>query len=220
MTTGSRTFAASILRIHFDTEASDAGLRSLDLGSAGSSGSRSFDASAVARYDRKRDGGIDHRRVRETLKSLSAKHVELLSLAYGSRLRSRDVEDGKKRRAVPQNERNWRVRLVELYGPEGLIALASPLAQKLFAEHVQELRQQATTHWHDDRLITWLLDAGKVHASQIEAEARQLLNEALDAFATAHHVTSKPAAPRRRSSERTRERVLASHTENGQEIGA
>jgi hypothetical protein len=218
MTTGSRTFAASILRNHFDTEASDAGLRSLDLGSAGSSGSRSFDASAVARADRKREGGIDHQRVRETLKRLVPKHAELLSLAYGTRLRSRDVEDGKKRRAVPQNERNWRVRLVELYGPEGLIALASPLAQKLFAEHVQEMRLMVSTR--DEQMTHWLLDAGKTHASQIEEEARKMLDEALDAFATTHAIMSKPVAPRRRSSAPTRAKILASCAENGQDIGA
>jgi hypothetical protein len=224
MTTGSRTFAASILRDHFDTEASDAGLRSADLASAGGGGWRSFDASAVARFDRSKARALfghehNHRRVRETLKRLQPKHVELLSLAYETRLRSRDIEDGKKRRAVRQVERNWRVRLAELYGQEGMIVLASPLASKLFAEHVLA-REAAEKPSHDDSgMIAWLLDAGRTHQPQIEVDVRQRLDEALDAFAGAYGVTTAPSAQRQRSSEKTRTRILASHFEHGHEIG-
>lgn len=265
-----RTAATNILRNHFDTEASDAGLRSLDLASTGAKGSSSYDSSAVARADRSKFRGDEntHRRVRETLKRLAPKHVEILSLAYGNRLRTRDIEDGKKRRAVRQVERNWRVRLAELYGAEGLFVLASPLAQKLFSEHVQALRSRAETSLPelDERLATmrsqnrfdevmesaeelltrargavlshesqaalgdasraseggivaWLLDAGRTHTARIDADARRCLNEALDAFAEAHGITPPEPAPRHRSSERTRTRILANHHEHGQEIG-
>jgi hypothetical protein len=246
MSTASRASAASILRNHFDTEASDAGLRSLDLASAGARGSASYDASAVARVDRNRESGISHQRVRETLQRLNAKHVELLSLAYGNRLRSRDTEDGKKRRAVRREERNWRVRLVELYGPEGLIALASPLARKLFAGHLRAIRtvtmsidtvdmtfngqsvpvrevaimqepNDALVRAEAGGIIAWLLAANAELTAKIDADARQCLNEALDAFSAAHG--AQPAAPRQRSSEKTRTRILALHPEHGQVIG-
>jgi hypothetical protein len=261
-----RTFVTNILRNHFDTEASDAGLRSLDLASTGARGSASYDASAVARVDR--GHGHDHRRVRATLTRLHSKHVEMLSLAYGTRLRSRDTEDSKKRKAIPRAERNWRVRLVELYGNDGAIVLASPLARKLFAEHAQVLRDgaDATRPDIDERLaplrsrdawdvhtesaeellararnavlpaesqdaldaavkaaegglVAWLFDAGRMHMEQIGRDARARLNEALDAFAVAHGLEPEPATPRRRSSERTRIRILALHPEHGQVIG-
>jgi hypothetical protein len=220
-----RTAATNILRNHFDTEASDAGLRSLDLASTGAKGSSSYDSSAVARADR--GHGNDHRRVRASLKRLHAKHVEVLSLAYGTRLRTRDVEDSKKRKALPQHERNWRVRLAELYGADGLIALASPLARKLFTEHMGALREVMLEQELDDvdasalagGMIAWLLDTSREDIARIDADARRCLNEALDAFAEAHGITPPEPAPRHRSSERTRTRILANHHEHGQEIG-
>lgn len=85
-----------------------------------------------------------HRRVRAALQSLSAKHVEILSLAYGVTLRSRDYDDHGKRKAVKAGERNWRVLLVELYGrSEPAIALASPKAQWMYQRHVEALGQDA-----------------------------------------------------------------------------
>lgn len=208
MTRALRPIAAAILRTHYDTEASDAGLRSLDLASAGGQGSRSYDAAAVGRYDRsnaRRKFGDDntHQRINETLRSLSPSHVEILSLAYGVRLRSRDTEDGKKRRAVRSDERNWRVRLAELYGQEGAAVLASPLAKRLAGQDV----------------IAWLLGDGSKYAGQITTETKAALDEALDAFVAAHGITEAPPASRQRSSERTRTRVLAFHAEHGQEIG-
>jgi hypothetical protein len=145
-----RATAANILHNHFDTEASDAGLRSLDLASTGARGSASHDASAVSRADRvktreKLGETNTHQRVRETLKRLTPRHVDLLSLAYGIRLRTRDTEDSKNRRAVRTDERGWRVRFAELYGQDGLVVLASPLAHRLFAEHRRE-PQKTVTH--------------------------------------------------------------------------
>lgn len=208
MTRALRPIAAAILRTHYDTEASDAGLRSLDLASAGGQGSRSYDATAVARADRtiargKFGNDNTHQRINETLRSLSPPHAEILSLAYGVRLRSRDTEDGKKRRAVRSDERNWRVRLAELYGQEGAAVLASPLAKRLAGQDV----------------IAWLLGDGSKYAGQITTETKAALDEALDAFVEAHGITEAPPVPRQRSSERTRTRVLAFHAEHGQEIG-
>lgn len=276
-----RVAATNILRNHFDTEASDAGLRSLDLESTGARSSASYDASAVARTDRalareKINDKNTHERVRRTLKRLHPKHAEMLSLAYAVRLRTRDTEDSKKRKALPQHERNWRVRLAELYGSGGAIVLASPLAQELFLKHVRELRNSADASMpnvfdrltpmfsHDEHIdvdlsggeleesadsllaraarklvlsaesrdaismaehaveggiIAWLLDADAKLTARIEADARQQLNEALDAFADAHGITQETPAPRHRSSERTRTRILASHAEHGHEIG-
>lgn len=65
-------------------------------------------------------------------------------------------------------------------------------------------------------LIAWLLDAGRKHAKEIQAEARALLAEACDAFATAYGLE---APKRTRNTERTRARILAHHAEHGQEIG-
>ena len=213
MTRALRPIAAAILRTHFDTEASDAGLRSLDLASAGGQGSRSYDAAAVARADRSKKRGNDdsHQRINETLRSLSPSHAEILSLAYGVRLRSRDTEDGKKRRAVRSDERNWRVRLAELYGQEGAAALASPLAKRLAGQNIDAVA--------DSGIIGWLLNAGKTHSADITTDTQARLDEALDAFVVAHGITEAPAVPRQRSSERTRTRVLAFHAEHGQEIG-
>ncbi len=208
MTRALRPIAAAILRTHFDTEASDAGLRSLDLASAGGQGSRSYDAAAVARADRTKARakfGDDnaHQRINETLRSISPSHAEILSLAYGVRLRSRDTEDSKRRRAVRSDERNWRVRLAELYGQEGAAVLASPLVKRLAGQDA----------------IAWLLSDGKKYFDQITTETKAALDEALDAFVAAHGITEAPPAPRQRSSERTRTRVLAFHLEHGVEIG-
>lgn len=217
------------MRNHFDTEASDAGLRSLDLASTGGgSGSRSYDKSAVARADRavfcKMFGDENtHRHVRETLKKLDSRHVELLSLAYEHRLRLRDIEDSKKRKALPQHERNWRVRLAELYGQDGAIILASPVAKELFAKHVGELREASTdgARATDGGLIAWLIGPGSVYVTTIDADARKRLNAALDAFAAEHGIADRhdTQTPRHRSSEKTRARILASFPENGHEIG-
>jgi len=216
MTRALRPVAASILRTHFDTEASDAGLRSLDLASTGGQGLRSYDAAAVARADRtlaRAKFGDDntHQRINETLRSLSPSHAEILSLAYGVRLRSRDTEDGKKRRAVRSDERNWRVRLAELYGQEGAAVLASPLAKRLAGQDRDAVA--------DGSIVGWLLNAGKTHFADIAADTRARLDEALDAFVAIHGITEALPTPRQRSSEKTRSRVLAFHAEHGQEIG-
>ncbi len=204
-----RERAESILRDHFDFEASDAGLRSLDLAGVGG-GSRSPDASAVARADRGKARG--HARVRETLKRLQPRHVELLSLAYGVRLRDRDTEDGKYRKAVRRNERGWRVRLAELYGASGAVVLASPLARKLYGKDVDAILEADTT------FIAWLL-ANVDLAPKVKQDARRRLDEALDAFALEHGIVDIPAEPRTRSSDKTRARILAFHNVSGHEFG-
>lgn len=205
MTRALRPIAAAILRTHFDTEASDAGLKSLDLASTGGQGSRSYDMAAVARADRSKKRGNDntHQRINESLRRLSPSHVEILSLAYGVRLRSRDTEDSKKRRAVRSDERNWRVRLAELYGAEGAAAMASPRAKRIAGQDV----------------IAWLLGDGSKYADQLATETKAALDEALDAFVVAHGITEAPHVPRQRSNEKTRTRVLAYHAEHGVEIG-
>lgn len=206
-----RQTAANTLRNHFDTEASDAGLRSLDLASTGASGSRSYDAGAVARVDSKH--GMAHRRVRSTLQAMLPRHVEILSLAYGIRLRTRDTEDGKHRKALRQTERGWRVRLAELYGADGAVVLASPLAQRLYGKDV-DASKDATGN-EETTFIAWLL-ANTELVPKIAHDARDRLNEALDEFIVAHGIVE---APRERSSEKTRARILAHHPEHGVEIG-
>lgn len=255
-----RTTATNILRNHFDTEASDAGLRSLDLASTGAKGSRSYDASAVNRVDKSKLLGSSHRRVRETFQRMLPAHVEIITLAYRDRLRTRDLEDGKHRKALRQSERGWRVRLAELYGQDGMVALASPLAQKLFRDHVELLEAHvedqyegpnvhpacfdmqsaedvfakgrnavlspATSHAIQTAseasaggIVAWLLNRDAKQTAAITEDAREHLNRALDVFAELHGITSQPVEPRRRSSEKTRARILASHAENGQVIG-
>lgn len=237
MNAAKREAAASILRQHFATEASDAGLRSLDLSAAGGSGARSYDAVAVARAERSRG---THRRVREALKRLSPAQVEILLLAYGCRLRNRDIEDGKSRKALRQAERNWRVRFAEVYGAEGASVLASPLAHRRFREHVEELQDRTLEKPENDSskaiaqhataveaalakalaggLIAWLLDAGRSYAAPILADTAKCRDAALDAFAEAYGVRVD-IAPRTRSSEKTRARILASSAIHGHEIG-
>ena len=213
MTRALRPIAAAILRTHFDTEASDAGLKSLDLAGTGGQGSRSYDMAAVARADRSNRRGNDntHQRINESLRQLSPQHVEILSLAYGVRLRSRDTEDSKKRRAVRSDERNWRVRLAELYGAEGAAVMASPLAKFLAGQDAEAVA--------DGSIIGWLLGAGRDHLADITIDTRARLDEALDAFVVAHGITEAMPAPRQRSNEKTRARVLAYHAEHGVEIG-
>jgi len=260
-----RTTATNILRNHFDTEASDAGLRSLDLASTGASGSRSYDSSAVNRVDKSKARAMfgddnSHRRVRETLKRMLPAHVEIITLAYQDRLRTRDIEDGKHRKALRQSERGWRVRLAELYGQEGMVALASPLAQRLFRDHVELLEAHAEDQYEGPNvypscfdmqsaedvfakgrnavlspatshaiqaaseaatggIVAWLLNRDAKQTAAIAEDAREQLNAALDSFVELHGITPQPAEPRRRSSEKTRARILASHAENGQVIG-
>lgn len=239
-----RTRAATILRDHFDTEASDAGLKSLNLESTGASGSRSFDGAAIARAARSLSGnGSNHVRTRKALAQLSTPHRDVLTLAYGIRLRTRDIEDGKKRKALRQNERNWRVRLAEIYGSQGAYVLASPLAKRLLQKHIDHLNDGLATEVNtastdsgalppelqhrldtlgaavEGGLIPWLLDAGRAHSAAIQADANKLLNAALDAFAAQYGLSATPPEPRKRSSEPSKTRILASHSDHGYEIG-
>lgn len=249
-----RAFVPAILRQFFDSESRVSGLRSPDLAGTGSRGTSSPDAGAVARVSRFEPAA--HRRVRAALRSLSDEHVEILSLAYGVTLRSRDYDAHGKRKAVKAGERGWRVQLVELYGrDECAIVLASPKARSLYQRHIEALEQDADDALPDVEerlvgldvavdddarlpaptmpasaqeaveramkakaggLIAWLLGPGRGYAPVIEADARAILNVALDAFAAAYGFE---APKRTRNVERTRTRILASHHEHGQEIG-
>jgi hypothetical protein len=117
---------ARVLREHFDTEAVDAGLRSPDWQSGGIRSASSPDAGMFARAIRFRQD--EHRRVREALARVSPEHREALELAYGVAFRERDVDDGSRRRAPRTSERNWRVRLREIYDfPECAVVLAASI---------------------------------------------------------------------------------------------
>jgi limonene-1,2-epoxide hydrolase len=128
-------FLPHILRLHFDTEASHAGLRSPDLARTGGRSASTPDAGAVARAARR--APVDHARVRRALQALSSAHAETLVLAFGVTLRNRDIDDTSRRRAPRAAERSWRVQLAELYGIEGAVVLASPKARRLFEQHLQ-----------------------------------------------------------------------------------
>lgn len=198
----------------------------------------------VARMDRGAE--VEHRRVRAALKAIP-EHAGILALAYGVILRSRDIDDGAKRRAPKAAERNWRVRFAELYGKRGAYVLPSRKAQQLYKEHIERLGDavadalpdiserrveeerlfvvipeearaaiDAYEHGRAAGLIAWLLGAGRGYSLVIEADARKHLHRALDAF-IAHYDASAPK--RTRNVARMRERLLASHPENGQEIG-
>lgn len=228
-----RETSAELLRWHFGSEASHAGLRGTDHAAAGPCTSTTPDAAAVARVDRSRGDQAHHQRVREGLRELDPAHAEILACAYGVTLRNRDLDDdaaGRRRRALPSTERSWRVRLVELYGRQGAPAvLASPLAKQLYAEHVAGLREGAETSGEardrltqaeQEGLIGWLLGEGRGRHAKIAADAKAHLERALDAFIGAYQPPRGSAAAKRRSRDtgKTRARVLAFHADHGQEI--
>jgi hypothetical protein len=174
---------ALTLRDHFDTEASDAGLRSIDLSGSGVRVSSSPDAGAVARASRNRQE--EHRRVREALRRLDRRHADALSLAYGTRLRDRDMDDGRRGKAPKRSERDWRVLLHELYpiGPCVAVVLIAPTAEAMAREH------------GDGNVRTWLLSSiSESHRETVRTEAVELLKEARAAFAAAF--VPPPGRPR------------------------
>jgi hypothetical protein len=160
---------AVLLQTHFMTEASDAGLRSPDLkGTA--RGSSSPDTAAVARVDSGRHE--KHHRIRDALSKLPRDHVDVLSLAYGCTFRSRDIDDGNKRRAPQKKDRNWRVLLRESYS----LGDCTPIV--LATNGAVEAKGNA---------VSWLLsESAKSRRALIEQEAIELLVEARRAFAAVY----------------------------------
>lgn len=167
---------ARVLREHFDTEASDAGLRSPDWKSAGIRIASTPDAAMTARRILRQD---EHRRVREALAKISPEHREALELAYGVTFRARDVDDGSGRRALRTEERNWRVRLREIYDfPECAIVLCALVSARALIWRSFGSR---------DAYRTWLLTVeGKNRSNAIEKDALEVLQEACGAFAAVY----------------------------------
>lgn len=163
---------AVLLRDHFQTEESDAGLRSPSLEGQPKSYSTP-DAAAVARasgdrYDK-------HRRCRDALNELAPTERNVLSLAYGVVFRSRDVDDFSGRKAPKKLDRNWRVRLRETFRDLGdVVAVVMALPFVL---------QNAKTDAKDN-VIEWLLsDIAKRNRQQIQDDAIEILSSARKAFA-------------------------------------
>lgn len=141
MTTLAHDFIAHILREHFQTEASDAGLRSPDL--LGTGGGSPDPEARISQ--RKIDRQELHRRVRHALQQLDPNSARLLELAYGCPLRDR--EEGIPSRARKHGrveEPGWRFRFRAAFGSaECLIALQSPSARRYFEAHLAELSRFA-----------------------------------------------------------------------------
>jgi hypothetical protein len=161
-------------------------------------------------------------------------HANALQLAYGVTFRSRDIDDGvrgKTRKAPRSEERNWRVKMRELYGETAAIVIALPIANEMFGDYIDGLecailampndaRQDASAAHANAKaggLIVYLLGPGKPHAGMFRAEAETLKTRALEEFVD----TYKPAAkPKRKSgTEARRAKILAYHAQQGQEIG-
>lgn len=202
---------AAVLRDHFQTEETDAGLRSLDLSAVGGNGTPSRGTLSDRRLDRLGDRQDGHRRARQALAVIGRDLAEVLALAHGTTLRERDAGEG--RRAAAREERNWRVRLREIYGcAESAIVVASPKAQELYAEHGA-----------GSTFLAYLLGQGQEHREAIWEDALALLERARKAFAAAYEPAKGPrldAPPGRRSGKRdmSRARALASSLGNGHKI--
>ena len=95
--------------------------------------------------------------------------------------------------------------LAEIYGASGAVVLASPLARRLYGKDVAAVRRtrirRSSRFWP-----TWTLPPARS-----SSDARNRLDEALDAFALEHGIVDIPAEPRTRSSDKTRARILAFH---------
>jgi hypothetical protein len=174
---------ALILRDHFQTEASDAGLRSMDLSGSGVRGSAAPDTAAVARASMNRQE--DHRRAREALRRIGKPHADVLALAYGTELRDRDMDDGRRGKAPKRTDRDWRVVLRETFALGPLTAIVT-------------ISLTARTHadlTHDGNVLRWLLSAfAGPHREKIQAESLEALEEARKAFAAAYE--PPPGRPR------------------------
>lgn len=203
---------AAVLRDHYQTEEADAGLRSLDLSAVG--GGASVPGTLSDRRLDRLARQEEHRRARAALTAIGARRAALLALAYGAGLRDRDAAEPGRVRA-PQGERNWRVRLREIFGvPESAIVLASPLALELHGEAGSGAGP----------LVAWLLGRGREHAERIWEDALGELEKARTAFAAAYEPARGPrldAPPGRRRTkgrDMARARALASSLGSGHKI--
>jgi hypothetical protein len=168
---------AILLRDHFQTEESDAGLRSPSL-EGSQQGSSSPDAAFVARVDSGRHD--KHVRCRAALAKLSAEERLVLTLAYGLHLRSREIDDASNRRAPRKDERNWRVVLRETYRLGDIVGI-------VFLNH---------------RIDYLLSDAGKNRSDRIASDAVIAFMSARQAFAAVYETPNGEARldePKRRS---------------------
>jgi hypothetical protein len=229
--------AIKVLTRHFATLESDGGIKSLDLASTGSRGTNSPDAGMIGRVAKsiERDSQVEHRRVTAALRAMNPTHANALQLAYGVTLRSRDIDDGargKTRKAPRSEDRNWRVKMRELYGETAAIVIALPIANEMFNDYIGGLYGASLAATKDARkdaaeervnavaggIIAYLLGPGKPHAPMFKAKADALKTLALEEFVD----TYKPAAkPKRKSgTEARRAKILAYHAQQGQEINA
>lgn len=206
---------AVLLREHFQTEESDAGLRSSGWESNPKTTS-SPDSAAVARSSSGRHEM--HARVRAALSMLDASERNVLALAYGVVFRSRDVDDKGGRKVPRKADRNWRVRLRETYRDLGdvvAVAMASPFA-------IRSAKLEAK-----GEIVEWLCsDTANRQRQTIQDEAIALLIGARKSFAAAYEPPNGEErfdAPKRRARGRPangddlRTRVLGGI--HGREIG-
>lgn len=181
---------ARVLRDHYETEAADAGLRSIDLsGSGGGRSATTPDAAAVSRVPRQ----AEHRRVREALSLLSKLHQDALALAYGVSLREFDPHDEKRaakrkkdaQRDAQRDERGWRTRLRARLPSLGSCAAAIMVAPSILRSFELAPRGEGAAEWLAS-------GAPRVLVDQAAGEALEILSEARKAFARAYAPRSGP----------------------------
>lgn len=163
---------ARVIRDHHETEAADAGLRSIDLsGCGGGRSANSPDTAAVSRVPRQ----AEHRRVRDALSTLSKQHQDALALAYGVSLREFDPHDerrAKKRKDAPRDERGWRIRLRERLPSLGSCAAVVMIAPTVVRSFSLAPRGEGVAEWLASGAPKVLLDIAANEAIEILAEAR------------------------------------------------
>jgi hypothetical protein len=168
---------AVLLRDHFQTEESDAGLRSPSLEGNPKTYSTP-DSAFVARVDSGRHG--KHKRCRAALAKLSEEDRLVLTLAYGLHLRSREIDDANGRKAPKKGERNWRVVLRETYGIGDVVGIV------LLSHRVDYL----------------LSESGKLRKDRILSDSIAAFLNARNAFAAAYDPPNgeeRLDAPKRRA---------------------
>ena len=130
------------------------------------------------------------------------------------RLRDRDTEDGRHRKAVRQTERGWRrVRLAELYGASGAVVPRVSIGSTAVRQRLWYPSLEA------DTTFIALAFGQRGPCPEDQQDARNRLDEALDAFALEHGIVDIPAEPRTRSSDKTRARILRFTTSRGMSLG-
>lgn len=192
---------AALLRTHFQTEESDAGLRSPSLESSPRSGS-SPDAAFVSRVASGRHDR--HVRCREALSKLIPEDRTVLALAYGLHLRSREIDDESGRKAPKKDNRNWRVVLRDAYKLGDVVGI-------VLLKH---------------ELSYLLSESAKSKRERIVSDALYRLANARTAFAAVYEppegmprLDEKPRRKRGRSNERNDIRSSIFDGMHGREIG-